>query len=191
MARTVRHSDSLIVLSTIMVVAACSSDSGGDNGADSSRAGVAMSSSVDILARAVCDSSATRWRAISKATVQVRDTIVTPENRNSVQQDLPAEALPSTSACVVSAESIMSAVPDSEVRVWDSWTEIWFLGADGAGSSSQTFQKGRVRCQVLTQSDDAHGDTVAAGDSRYFEAITCWHHNREVIPTDTGRPPAP
>jgi len=148
-------------------------------------------------ARAVCDSIAALWRTVAQTTVAIHDTIVEPVDRNAVDQARRDEIHPPRPACAVDVnnDSLMkradsAAQPDHErFFVAPGWTELWMFEADGPDGSSQTFQRGLVRCQRHQEwdgGDDA--DSTYVPDPFYREHARCWRHDRPIIPSDTAHP---
>jgi hypothetical protein len=149
-------------------------------------------SPVAVDARAACDSIAKRWRAVSFAHVDVRDTVANPINRDALHPNLPDEELPPVAACLVAARADSGLVKGSDLLDWKvpGWTPILSMSADGPDGSSLTYQRLLVRCHVSNSWDgDDDSDSTYVPQKWVEQRTTCWHHNRALIGADTAQVP--
>lgn len=144
---------------------------------------LAATRSLSIIATAVCDTVATRWRQAS-----------VPVTRSDGDMQVNS-ATGSVSACVVTA---VTEVPDSTLfrrgNYWadstgNGWRGITRWDADGPDGSSRTLIRSGVRCQVDGEWDGGDDSNPAAERSKRVSARTiCWD-DKGLTPRDTSSRP--
>jgi hypothetical protein len=152
---------------------------------------------VDPEARAACDEAATLWASIPAAALRQADTVMHPSDvlGDSVLAHRGKGA--AVAACLVAGHLEQGADSATRERLsWraadgfrgrNGWGAIWRIAADGPDGFEETYQRGRVRCQVMGWQDGGDdSDSTYVPDPFYAEEITCWRHGRDIVPIDTA-----
>jgi hypothetical protein len=181
----------LVALIGAAALAACAAEASSRTARDTSRAAtLAMQSSAE-AARGACDAAAAAWESAPADTLTRGDTLVQPVDLLG-QTLLDPSPEHTVAACFVNAyletgdDSAAVARGASWLRA--GWSELPRLSSGGGGGRLRTYQRGRTRCEVLSERDSGDDeDPSYEPDPFQSERVTCWQHWRDMMPSDTAR----